>query len=416
MLIKKLVYVSIVFIAIIMSVNCNDSKIQWKDNPSQLLSSEEIKNEINIKMKRVKDFLEEEGLAGILLTQVRNFYWITAGAATNQIVLNNDIGAASLLIMKDGKKYVVCSGSEAGRLMDESLRNLGYELKMFDWFNSNPEKDIRGKIIDELAGGGKIGSDTNFSGTISVGEKFAGLRYSLTDTEIKKYRWLGKETTTAVAEVCRKIKPGMSEFELEYLTACELRSRGIFPTVLLTAVDQRIYNYRHALPAGKKLDKYAMINVVAEKWGMSMAVTRFVHFGPLPEELSKKINACAEVNANFQAATIPGVPLAQIFDECKQWYEKAGYKDEWQKHHQGGAIGYNAREFKIYPGVSGVVEKNQAFAWNPTITGAKIEDTFITYKDHIEVVTISDDWPMIQVSLNGKVYLQPDILIKAIGY
>ncbi len=412
MLIKKLIYISIVFIIILVSINCDDKKSQWKDNPAQLLSSEEVRHEINIKIKRVKDFLNEEGLFGMLLTQVRNFNWITAGAANNQIVLNKDIGAASLLIMNDGKNYVICSGSEAGRLMDESLRDLGYELKIFDWFNSNPEKDIRGKIIDELAGGGKIGSDTNFPSTVSVGEKFARLRYSLTDTEIKKYRWLGKETTTAVAEVCRKIKPGMSEFELEYLTACELRSRGIFPTVLLTAVDQRIYNYRHALPAGKKLDKYAMINVVAEKWGMSIAVTRFVHFGPLPEELSKKIKACAEVNAHFQAATIPGKPLAQIFDDCKKWYEEAGYKDEWQKHHQGGAIGYNAREFKIYPGVDGIVEDNQAFAWNPTITGAKIEDTFIAYKDHIEVVTISDDWPMIQVSLNGKVYLQPDILIR----
>ena len=395
-----------------MSLNCDEKKSQWKNNPSQLLSSEEIKSEIDIKMNRLINFLNEEGLSGMLLTQVRNFYWITAGVATNRIVLNNNIGAASLLIKKDGKKYVICSGSEAGRLMDESLGDLGYKLKMFDWYNSNPKKDIRGEIIYELADGGKIGSDINYPGTVLVADKFAKLRYSLTDTEIKKYRWLGKETTAAVAEICRKIKPGMNEFELEYLTARELRSRGIFPTVLLTAVDQRIYDYRHALAAGEKLKKYAMINVVAEKWGMSIAVSRFVHFGPLPEDLSKKIKACAEVNAHYLAATVPGKPLAQLFEDCKKWYEEAGYKDEWQKHHQGGAIGYNAREFKIYPGVDEIVKENQAFAWNPTITGTKIEDTIISYKDKIEVVTTSENWPMIEVALNGKVYLQPDILIR----
>jgi len=283
---------------------------------------------------------------------------------------------------------------------------------MFDWFESNRQKDIRSEIIFELADGGKIGSDVNYPGTVLIADKFAKLRYRLTDTEITKYRWLGRETTKAVSDVCRKIKPGMNEFELEYLTACELRSRGIFPAVLLTAVDERIYNYRHALPAGEKLKKYAMINVVAEKWGMSIAVSRFVHFGPPPEELSGKIKACAEVNAHFLASTVPGKPLAQIFDECKKWYEEAGYKNEWRKHHQGGAIGYNTREYKIYPGLDEIVKENQAFAWNPTITGAKIEDTVISYKDKIEVVTTSEDWPMIEVTLNGKVYLQPDILIR----
>ena len=62
--------------------------------------------------------------------------------------------------------------------------------------------------------------------------------------------------------------------------------------------------------------------------------------------------------------------------------------------------------------MDGVVKENQAFAWNPTITGVKVEDTIISYKDKIEVITISDDWPMIEVSLNGKVYSQPDILIR----
>lgn len=392
-------------------VSCG-SKSQWADNSQQLLTQDEIKNEISIKIEQVNKFLDEEGLKGILLTQVRNVYWMTAGLANNQIVLNKDVGAASLLIMRDGEKYVICNGSEAGRLMDETLGDLGYQLKMFNWYESNPKKDVRSKIIYDLADGGKIGSDIDYPGTVLKSDEFAKLRFSFTDMEIKRYRWLGKKTTEAVAKVCRKIKPGMNEFEIEYMTANALRARGIFPTVLLIAVDERIYKYRHALAGGAILKKYAMVNVVAEKWGMPIAVTRFVHFGPLPEELAKKIKAAAEVNANYEAATVPGKKLSDIFEGCKTWYADVGFEGEWQKHHQGGAIGYNDREYCIYPHIDGTVQENQAFAWNPTITGAKIEDTIISYKDSIKVITVSKDWPMIPITVNGKIYKQPDILIR----
>ncbi|OGB66100.1 MAG: hypothetical protein A2Y94_09485 [Caldithrix sp. RBG_13_44_9] len=81
------------------------------------------------------------------------------------------------------------------------------------------------------------------------------------------------------------------------------------------------------------------------------------------------------------------------------------------KHHQGGATGYDDREYVIYPGVKEVVQERQAFAWNPTITGAKIEDTIIAYKDHVEVVTATGNWPVIDIDLDGKIYPQPGILV-----
>ena len=383
----------------------------WKNPPAQVISPEEARAEIAEKMSRLQTFLEKEKLDGMLFTQVRNFYWITAGLANNQIVLNKDVGAASALIMKDGSKYLICNDSEGPRLMDEIMSELGYELKRFDWFEANAVKDVRGEVISQIAPKAKIGSDVPFPNTILVADKFKPLRYSLTDSEIKRYRWLGQQTADAIETVCRTLRPGMDEFEIEALTAAELRARGIMPTVLLIAVDERIYKYRHGLPAGEKLQKYAMVNVVAEKWGMPMAVTRFVHFGPLPEELKNKIQKTAEVNAKYQRATVPGKSCAEIFEECKAWYAQAGFEGEWMKHHQGGATGYDDREYVIYPGIKEVVQERQAFAWNPTITGAKVEDTIIVYKDHFEVVTDTGNWPMINVELDGKIYPQPDILV-----
>jgi antitoxin VapB len=367
------------------------------------------KMELEEKYVLVKNFLEENKLDGILLTQVRNVYWITAGLSNNQIVLNKDVGAASLLIMKDGKKYLICNGAEAQRMMNESLDEFGYELIQYVWYESNSVKDVRNEVIKKF---GKIGSDIEYPGTVNIADKFKPLRYSLNKYELVRYRYVAQMSTDAVAEVCMKIKPGMNEFEIETLTANALRDRQILPTVLLTAVDERIYNYRHALPGGAELKNYAMINICAEKWGMPIAVTRFVHFGPLPNELKIKLEKTAIVNAHYQEFTRPGIDAAEIFEKMKGWYKSVGFENEWMLHHQGGAIGYDDREWVIYPGIKEVVHENQAFAWNPTITGAKVEETMIVTKDGFEVVTKSPNWPMIIVNLNGKKYPQPSILIR----
>jgi Xaa-Pro dipeptidase len=285
-------------------------------------------------------------------------------------------------------------------------------LKLYNWYEANDVKDVRSDIIKEISGGKTIGSDIPFPGTQNFSDQFKKLRYSFTEPEIKRYRWLAKECTEAVADVCRKVIPGMNEFEIEAMTSASLRARGILPTVLLIAVDERIYKYRHALPDGAVLENYAMINIVAEKWGMPVAVTRFVHFGEMPSELKSKLEKTAVVNARYEESMKPGKNVSEIFEACKTWYEEAGFKGEWEKHHQGGAIGYDDREYVIYPGVDNIIQENQPFAWNPTITGAKVENTILVNKEGIEVLTVSEKWPMIIVKLKDKLYPQPSILIR----
>ena len=154
---------ALLFLGVILFAGCGQPENKdysgiWKNNSQQVISESNAVREIAEKMTRVQKFLKEQHLDGILLTQVRNFYWMTAGLANNQIVLNKDVGAASLLIMNDGSKYVLCNGSESGRLMDEVLGKLGYQLKVYNWYESNPVRDVRGDIIKELARGGKIGA------------------------------------------------------------------------------------------------------------------------------------------------------------------------------------------------------------------------------------------------------------------
>ncbi len=65
---------------------------------------------------------------------------------------------------------------------------------------------------------------------------------------------------------------------------------------------------------------------------------------------------------------------------------------------QGGPIGYLSREFDVVPGTPGAAETTAAgtaFAWNPTVRGAKSEDTFIVAGDGAVPVTNTADWPVV---------------------
>lgn len=406
------VLVTVVFIGCCEQPEEECCSSMWTGNERVIQSKDVLHKEIDQKIEMVKEFCKEQNLKGMLFTQVRNVYWITAGLANNQIVLNKDVGAASLLIMADGKKYFVANGAEADRMMDGVLKELGYELKFFDWYNANPKNDVRGALIDELADGGTIGSDAAFPNTKDVAGAFKPLRFQLLDSEIERYKWLGEQCTEATQEVCKIIKPGMNEYEIEAITAQEFWKRGILPTVILTAVDDRVIKYRHALPGGATLKKYAMINIVAEKWGMPIAVTRFVHFGEMPEDLKTKFEKTAIVNAHFQLHTKPGTDVAEMWEKIKTWYASVGYEGEWKLHHQGGAIGYDDREWVVYPNIDAQILPNQGFAWNPTITGAKVEDTFVSTDSGNIIVTRSGKWPMINVELDGYVFPQPGVLIR----
>jgi len=382
-------------------------------NPQETFSITQAERvqEITEKVKRVVSFLKERGLGGLLLSTTANFAWITAGG-DNHVVITSEEGACSILILPSGERYLISNNSEAGRMMEEELQGLGFQLKSFKWYEDKVVPDKKWEIIKGLTQGGRVASDIPYSEAVVVKEELGQLRYQLTETEIKRYRWLGQECAQAVDKVCRTIQPGMSEKEIESLTSDELLHRGIRPTVVLVGVDDRIYSYRHAIPTERKLQKYAMVNICARRWGLVIAVTRLVHFGPIPLELGRRMRATARVAACYLANSRPGRAAKDILKAAQEAYTEEGYTGEWEKHHQGGAIGYQERDWLAYPDSTEVVNARQAFAWNPTITGAKVEDTIIVYDDHIEVLTRLPNWPTVKVEYKGKVFFLPDILVR----
>jgi Xaa-Pro aminopeptidase len=54
------------------------------------------------------------------------------------------------------------------------------------------------------------------------------------------------------------------------------------------------------------------------------------------------------------------------------------------------------------------IESGTALAWNPSLPGAKIEDTVLTTDAGIEVLTADPAWPT--VTVDGRA--RPDVLVR----
>lgn len=355
--------------------------------------------ELQIKENRVREMMEQKGLDALLVRGVSNFAWLTDGAS-NYVSVNSGDGNTWLLLTPEAK-YVLCNNIEATRLQaEEDLESQGCQYEITPWHAAD-------NVVDRLTRGMKLGVDGPYGDAMNVAGELAKWRCLLLKGEQDLLRRIAADAGEAMQAAALQAKPGMTEHEIAGVLAREVRSRGMVPIVNLVGVDQRIWKHRHPLPTNLAMERYAMLIVGARYRGLVGAVTRMVHYGPLPDEVRRRQEAVAQVDGALIAATRPGANVADILQVAVDAYARVGFPDEWQYHHQGGAIGYEAREFKATPQSTEIVQLGQAYAWNPSIAGAKSEDTILVTESGNDILTAVGDWPTIPVEVDGVTIERP---------
>ncbi len=360
--------------------------------------------ELEEKHQKLVEWIKAQGLSGVLIRRNENIAWLTGGAVEGIVCTSAETGTYSLLVTATGKRFYFTTENEAPRAHDEEFGALDFEPVLFPWFAD----DTVGAAA-RLAGG-QLGSDTPATGLKLV--NLYPLRMAMTEPEIARFRWLGAETAAATVEALHQVEPGLSEFDLESITTAGLFRRGILPSVALYAVDERILNYKHAVPRGWRLKEYAMLNLCARKWGLVVSITRFLHFGALPAQLAASFEVAAQVNAALMNETKVGATSAELFRVAQASFAAAGFPGEERFHHQGGAAGYGERDWVATPRGTEVVLNNQVFAWNPSIRGGKTEDTVLLHNGVIENLTSTPTLPVIAIPVAGSTYASPGVLVK----
>ena len=352
------------------------------------------------KLERVRRVAREAGLAGVLLAGHHNIAWLTSGRA-NRIDASRETGSARLLVTADGRRFVLANAIEMPRLVQEEFAGLDYVPIDYPWTEDQDAGFSVNTARRVLGSDAPLGADWPLPETTGIESALMRVRANLTDGEIERYRALGRDAGAALGDVARNLRPGDIELDVarRVMDAAQgFRARAI---VALVGSDDRLRRFRHPVPTGAAWKHVVMMALCAERDGLVVSLSRIVAAGDgAPPDLDERTRANASVFGRILEATRPGATGAQLYARLVRAYADAGVPGEELKHHQGGAIGYRAREWVAHPRSQEVVQDRQAFAWNPTITGTKIEDTALVIGDRVEIITSTPGWPVIELGAN----------------
>lgn len=356
--------------------------------------------EVQEKIARVREWMEKTGYDVVFLKTNENFFWITGGR--RGFVDKSGPAASGIMITKDGA-FAVCNSSERYRIMDEELSQGEFQLISYLWHEN--EADVLEPYIKEK----RVASDNGCYGD-NMGGELGKLRYVLTDGEIAHFREIGPESAKILEDACRMIKKGETEEEVAGRVTGMLMAKGYQVPVCLVAADERLKKYRHPIPTQKQVEHDCMTAICAQKYGLTISISRIVSLGEIDSDKARRMKAAARVDAAYILSTVPGAKAVDVLKAGKDVYEKEGYGEDFHLHHQGGALGYPTRDYCVNFENDELVHDRQGFSWNPTIAGVKCEDTILVIDGKQEILSHTGNWVYEDAEYNGAHILRPGIL------
>ena len=365
--------------------------------------------EVAEKLVRVRGFLDETGLEAALFTRQFLVGWITAGME-DRVIRSDDSTFVWALVTRDAA-YILTSNIEAERLAaEEDPTALGFELRSRPWYEG-----AFGALVDEIVDPARIANDGVGPGR-AMPLELQQLRMALTAGERERMRVLGRESCDALESALRDLRPGATEAQLAAEVIGRLEAASVFGFGLLIGADDRRRRFRHPTISRAPIERDVLVVMVAVRGGLNVAASRTASIGPVDPLLSERHLVACEAEARAIEACRPGTTYGEALDALISTYARHGYADEWREHTQGGPIGYGGREF-VPPPLSHAdrfsnfeVALHHAVAWNPTVQGAKSEDTFLVGEEGNELITNSSNWPTATVETANGSAQRPAIL------
>lgn len=318
------------------------------------------------RLAEVRAALSKQRGAAVILRSRANVAWATVGSQHHVVTAASE-GVGGLLVTTE-RAWFLAPNIEAMRLRDEELADLDLEVVEHDWWVPDGMDRSIARLLSPRQGRPALGD-------VDLDDELRTRRSRLDPLDHERMGRIGAIAEAAVDGALAAAHPGQTEEEL----AADLLGRlpGVRAPVVLVAADDRIGRFRHPLPTPRPIHDRVMLVLVAEAWGLHVALTRFRQWRPASSDLADRWAAVGEVRSAMHARSRPGATLGEVLDEARRAYAANGYPDEWRDHHQGGIIAYEGRERVAVPDDPTVIEAGMALAWNPSIAGVKLEDTII---------------------------------------
>lgn len=352
-----------------------------------------MNQEVSTKLALIRETLTQTEAQAVRLRGTDWFAWATAGASST-VLLTAERGIAEVLVTGQDA-WILTDQIEAQRLVDEEVPT-NFKLHINPWADAAS----RESFVREATDGGQVLSDFPISHLEQ--ELPASLRQYkrvMMSSEIERYRQVGQKASVAMTEVLTAAKPTWTEYQLAGAGAEALWAKGLHPALTLVAGERRLPLYRHATATGEQIGRQAMLVFCARGYGLYANLTRFVSFGALSDENAQLHRHVCEIEAVALNLSQSGTTLDRVYHALAQAYEQHGFPHAIREHHQGGTTGYLAREVVVTPLTKDTLAAGMAVAWNPSVIGAKVEDTFVILNNgKLENLTFDPNFPSVEVA------------------
>jgi Xaa-Pro dipeptidase len=356
-------------------------------------------DEVADKVRRVRAWLEERQLAGVVLGGVDAVAWLGAGLVS-PVERGVPVGPVRVVVTPTELAAVTTSVERPRLVAEAGLDELGIPLYEAPWYEDGGLE----RVAVEIAGSSRaeLACDSAAGFRLDCGDDIIGLRLALGPLERERLEQLARDTSAALEGALRSWRPGEKDCDLLGRVDEALAVVGAFAPCLIVGGDERVERFRHPLASGAPMRRLVMAVAVAERGGLHVAATRFACVDGLSDSVRAAQDAARGIEERILAACRPGATYGEVVDACARAYSDAGHAGAWQEHYQGGPIGYRQREFELAPGQTASrwwrtpLEAGHALAWNPSIAGGgKSEDTYLLEPAGLRRLTDSGGWPLL---------------------
>lgn len=350
------------------------------------------------KINALREILSRTGYEGVEIKSQANFSFITRGRGF--IGLASTIACCSLFVTSE-RVCLVGENIDAKRVYQEQLSSTPQiELMSFPW--DEPSK--REVLVTEITVGKRMAQEAD------IEPELFKIRTLLSAYDKEEFRSLCYDSALIVENICKKLAPGISEYELAGEISKELWSNNIEPITLLVAFDERTMQYRHPVMAGNLLKNYALVGICGRRNGLVASLTRDVLLQP-DAEMMEKHSKCIRVNGAIWNSLKIGNKVSDTFRSAMEQYALEGYPLEYKEHHQGGLTGFIPRELRATLECSHIIREGEAYAYNPTIQGSKVEDTVLVTKEGLEILTYTGSYAYESCEIDDKQVKLPTVYV-----
>jgi Xaa-Pro dipeptidase len=358
--------------------------------------------EIDRRHSLIREFLEHENYAALLLQQPANFAWLTGGGLNQRGGMTGNSGC--VFVTQDAR-LIACSNADTAQFFESDVAGLGFQLKERPWF------EPRAVMVADLCRGRRVASDTGVNGTDEVSLRLLGMRLPLNDYDIEHLREAGRLLTHAIEATARAFTRGRTEAEIAGELSHRLLKRGVIPERIQILGDGRGRRFRYWNYDQSTVQRYCTISVVGRYHGLYVGAARTVSIGEPPNDLLVAFEQAALIAATGMFFSQPEWELFEVWNRVRRIYEKSGAASEWQRADQADVVEYEFGSVPLMPNSEFRLTPGVPIFWHPSVGPVLMGDTVIVTKDGTEVLTPPSEWPIVPISVKGVSINIPGILV-----